>query len=103
MRRFARHYPASCQAVNPVRAASVSAAKVRSVSKVGSQYNQHLEAYRSTLVAGRAIVPNCGDGRLGPVQALKKKTNEILPNFIVHHRQQAGSAHNLLVVERTES
>jgi hypothetical protein len=29
----------------------------------------------------------------------EKKTNEILPDIIVHHREQAGRAHNLLVVE----
>ena len=29
----------------------------------------------------------------------EKKTNEILPDIIVHHREQAGRAHNLIVIE----
>jgi hypothetical protein len=29
----------------------------------------------------------------------EKKTNEILPDIIMHHREQPGRTHNLLVIE----
>ena len=33
----------------------------------------------------------------------RKKTNEILPDIIVHHREAEGRAHNLLVIELKKS